>query len=67
VTNSNKDEKGRTDRDLEERTFNFAVAIIKFLRNLPRSRKNDVIKYQLAKAGTSVGANYEEAQGAWCL
>ena len=64
MTNSNKDGKGRTDRDLEERTFNFAVAIIKFLRKLPRSRENDVIKYQLAKSGTSVGANYEEAQGA---
>ena len=26
--------------------------------------ENDVVKYQLAKASTSIGANYEEAQGA---
>ncbi|MCF7804239.1 MAG: four helix bundle protein [Candidatus Marinimicrobia bacterium] len=52
-------------RDLEERTFKFAVTIIKFLRKLPYSKENDVIKYQLAKCGTSIGANYEEAQGAF--
>jgi four helix bundle protein len=53
------------DRDLGDRTFNFAVRVIKFLKTLKPSKENDVIRYQLAKAATSIGANYEEAQGAF--
>jgi len=52
-------------RDLEKRTFEFAVRAIKFLKTIKYSKENDVIKYQLAKAATSVGSNYEEAQGAY--
>jgi four helix bundle protein len=48
--------------DLKERTFEFAVAIIELLKTIPCSKENDVIRYQLAKSGTSVGANYEESQ-----
>ena len=51
--------------DLQERLFNFAVKVIKFLKRLPYSKENDVIRYQLAKCATSIGANYEEAQGAF--
>ncbi len=52
-------------RDLEKRTFDFAVEVIKFLKNIKYSKENDVVKYQLAKSATSIGANYEEAQGAY--
>ena len=52
-------------RDLAERTFNFAVRVIRFLKSVKYSKENDVVKYQLAKSATSVGANYEEAQGAY--
>jgi hypothetical protein len=52
-------------RDLAERTFNFAVSVIRFLKIVMYSKDNDVVKYQLAKSATSVGANYEEAQGAY--
>ncbi|TES92810.1 MAG: four helix bundle protein [Candidatus Cloacimonadota bacterium] len=52
-------------KDLEERTFKFAVDVIKFLRTIKYSKENDVVKYQLAKSATSIGANYEEAQGAF--
>ena len=52
-------------RDLEKRTFDFAVETVKFLRDIKYSKENDVIKYQLAKSATSIGANYEEAQGAY--
>jgi four helix bundle protein len=48
--------------DLKKRTFDFAVDIIRFLKTISYKKENDVIKYQLAKSGTSVGANYEEAQ-----
>jgi len=52
-------------KDLEERTFRFAVSVIRFLKTVKYSKENDVIKTQLAKSGTSIGANYEEAQGAF--
>jgi four helix bundle protein len=48
--------------DLKERTFHFAVNVLKLLRTIQNTKENDVIKYQLSKACTSVGANYEESQ-----
>ncbi|MBK7380907.1 MAG: four helix bundle protein [Ignavibacteriales bacterium] len=48
--------------DLNDRLFNFAVKILKFLPNLPKTPEFNVIRYQLAKSSTSSGANYEEAQ-----
>lgn len=50
--------------DLERRTKLFALNIIKFVSNLPKNKITDVIGYQLLKAGTSVGANYREANRA---
>jgi four helix bundle protein len=47
---------------LKERLLNFSVEVIKFLYTLPSKREHDVLKYQLSKSATSVGANYEEAQ-----
>jgi hypothetical protein len=38
---------------LEERTKQFALRIIKFVAGLPENKVNDVIGYQLLKAGTS--------------
>jgi len=51
------------DEGLGQRLFDFAVRIIKFCRALPRGKEYEIIKYQLIKASTSSGANYEEAQG----
>ncbi|MFV0176256.1 four helix bundle protein [Empedobacter falsenii] len=50
------------ENDLLNRTFLFGVAVIKFLRTLPDTSDLKIIKYQLVKAATSIGANYEEAQ-----
>lgn len=50
------------DRKLLERTFDFAVRVIRFLKTIPYSKENEVIRYQLARCATSVGANYEESQ-----
>lgn len=54
-----------TKKDLAQRTFKFAVDVIKFLKTIQYSKENEVIKYQLAKSATSIGANYEEAKGAY--
>ena len=51
-------------QDLCERFLKFAVAVIKFLKTIPRSVENDVIRYQLTKCSSSMGANYEESQAA---
>ena len=47
--------------DLEERTARFGEAIIDFARKIPRDPVTDRIISQLVGAGTSVGANYVEA------
>jgi four helix bundle protein len=49
---------------LQLRLFNFAVDIIKLIRKLPKGKEYHVISYQLIKASTSTGANYDEAQAA---
>ena len=48
-------------RQLEERTLLFAVRIIRLSAKLPNTTEGWVVRNQLTKAGTSVGANYREA------
>jgi len=47
--------------DLEERTARFGEVIIDFARKIPRGPLTDRIINQLVGVGTSVGANYIEA------
>ena len=51
-------------KDLELRTRRFAVAIIRLSMNLPNTPEGRVVRNQLTKAGTSLGANYREANRA---
>jgi four helix bundle protein len=51
-------------RDLEQRTKQFAVHLIDFLYNIPFNRILYVLVGQVAKSGTSIGANYREANRA---
>ena len=48
-------------KELEQRTKAFAIRIIKLSISLPKSEEGRVIKNQITKSGTSVGANYREA------
>lgn len=50
------------ENDLLKRTFNFGISCLKFLRKLESNPENNLIRFQLGKSCTSVGANYEEAQ-----
>jgi len=50
--------------DLQERTALFGEAIIRFAKKIPRNPVNDRLIRQLVGAGTSVGANYCEADDA---
>ncbi len=49
------------EKDLEQRTKRFALAIIKFCSSLPRTREADVLAKQLLRSATSIGTNYREA------
>jgi len=48
-------------KNLEERTLLFAAKILNLSAKLPNTTEGKVVRYQLAKAGTSIGANYREA------
>jgi len=50
--------------DLEERTAKFGEDIIKFANKVPKTPITIPLVEQLIKAGTSVGANYCEADDA---
>ena len=50
--------------DLEERTFQFAKRVRKFVSTLPKTVANGEDARQLIKASGSVGANYREANDA---
>src|SRR5215510_10640544 len=47
--------------DLKRRTKSFALRIIRLVESLPPGTVANVIGRQLAKCGTSVGANYRAA------
>ena len=46
---------------LEKRTKLFTISVFKLVSMLPESPEAKVVRYQLAKASSSVGANYREA------
>ncbi|SEQ54860.1 four helix bundle protein [Hyunsoonleella jejuensis] len=48
-------------KQLELRTRQFGIAIIRLSSDLPNSIEGKVIRNQITKSGTSVGANYREA------
>ena len=52
------------NRRLEERTLCFAAAIVNFSVSLKRNDAASVIARKLVRAGTSIGANYREANRA---
>ena len=50
------------ENDLLKRTFNFGVTCLKYLRKLETNPENNLVRFQLGKSCTSIGANYEESQ-----
>ncbi|MCO6496337.1 MAG: four helix bundle protein [Chitinophagaceae bacterium] len=49
---------------LKEKSYSFALEIIKAYRLLSDRQREFVLSKQLLRAGTSIGANIEEADGA---
>ena len=50
-----------SQRDLRERTKEFALRIIRMFSALPKTTEAQVFSKQILRSGTSVGANYREA------
>jgi len=50
--------------DLDERTAKFAEQVIFLAKRIPNSTINEVLIRQFVKSGTSIGANYGEANDA---
>lgn len=48
-------------RDLRERTKEFALRIVRLYAALPKTTEAQVLGKQVLRSGTSVGANYREA------
>ena len=63
------DESGTSARrfDLEERTARFGEAVIGFAKRIPQNAVTRPLVEQLVRSGTSVGANYCEADDAGTL
>jgi four helix bundle protein len=51
-------------KELEKRTREFGVRVIHLSITLPNTPEGKVIRTQMTKSGTSVGANYREANRA---
>jgi len=51
-------------KELEKRTKKFAVKVIHLSSRLPNTPQAMVIRNQITKSGTSIGANYREANHA---
>ena len=56
--------KSMTPVDLETRTTDFALRIVKLFSALPKTTEAQILGKQLLRSGTSVGAHYREAKRA---
>jgi four helix bundle protein len=63
-TNRSESEKKDFAKELEKRTPKFSVKIIRLSGKLPNTPEGRVIRTQITKGGSSVGANYREANRA---
>lgn len=51
------------ERDIEKRTYEFALRIIRLCRAMDEDRVGRILVSQVLRSGTSIGANVREAQG----
>ena len=56
-------ERVKTDNVVKDKSYAFALRIIKLYKYLVEYKKERVIAKQLLRSGTSIGANVEEAVG----
>jgi len=64
MTNGIGGEMPDTPRNIQERTFEFAIRVIRLVDRLPKTTAGIQLGRQLISSGTSVGANMQEADAA---
>jgi four helix bundle protein len=64
MSNQVQNSNGKKKYDLEVRTAQFGEAIIELVKTFPKDPVNSPLISQIVRAGTSIGANYMEADGA---
>ena len=50
------------NEEFRMRLLDFAVNILRMISKLPYKKEYEVIRFQLSRSATSIGANYEESQ-----
>jgi four helix bundle protein len=55
----------KDNNKIKERACEFAIDIIRVVKKMPRDTAGFVLGRQLMRSGTSIGANVEEATGAF--
>ena len=55
---------GFVDNIIENKSFLFAVRIVKLFKYIRRNKRETILATQLLRAGTSIGANVAESQQA---
>jgi len=50
--------------EIQDRTFKFAITIVRFVRKIARDMSFDVLAKQLLRSATSIDANMREADSA---
>ena len=48
---------------IQDKSYNFAIRIVKLYKHLSEEKREFVLSKQLLRSGTSIGANVEEAIG----
>lgn len=54
----------KSDNVVRDKSYDFAVRVVKLYQILSREKKEFVLSKQILRCGTSIGANIEEAIGA---
>lgn len=49
--------------DIHDRIFRFVISVLQLIKEVPNTEENKIIKNQIIRSVTSVGANDQEADG----
>ena|SRR3990167_3297619 len=59
-----ENDKEKFKKEFKARIYKFTLSLIKFIDTLPKDTSSQIFAKQILRSGTSIGANYVEAQAA---
>lgn len=57
-----KNDKEKFKKEFKARIYHFILRLVKFIDNLSKDTSSQIFAKQILRSGTSIGANYIEAQ-----